>query len=175
MPSPAALKKMIAQICKKGRAGEIPGNQGIILGVRDYAITAGVSGAEFEHEPVSLGRAGRRFWWAPFLLKINGKRYVVFFDPRRKKTLTRAACRFIFSIMHTYIREPNKLEYGDVGFIVLHFANSRNGARKVFAHVDDQSSYLTDKQIGGMIDAVYRIVDDVIERKKTSAPRRKVA
>jgi hypothetical protein len=83
MPSIQTLKKAAARNCKKGRKGEVSGNQAIVEALREYALAHNVVGAEFNFDAVLLGRAGKRTFWSPFLVQIDGKPYLPYFDPRR--------------------------------------------------------------------------------------------
>jgi hypothetical protein len=51
-------------------------------------MVARLTAADFLSDPVALGRAGKRSFWAPCVLKIDGKNYIPFFDPRRQNGLT---------------------------------------------------------------------------------------
>jgi hypothetical protein len=141
--------------------GEVEGNKSIGEGLLDYVAAHDVTAAEFISDPVALGRAGRRYFWSSYILKIDGKKYIPFFDPRRKNGLTAEAMRFVFSINHTHIRLLNPTEWGDVGFVIFQFEDSRKGARKAIPHFDTGVAFWTDKEIGTMIDETYRILDEI--------------
>jgi hypothetical protein len=161
--SPATKRQILAAIVRacNHAAGEAEGNKSIGEGFIDYVTAHSVTAAEFNFDPVALGRAGRRQFWEPFILQIDGKKYIPFFDPRRDDGLTAEARRFIFSIDHTYIRLANPTEFADVGFVVFQFEDTREKARKVIAHFDNGISFWTDKEIGAMIDEVYRVLDEI--------------
>jgi hypothetical protein len=101
----AQIKAAIGRACNHAR-GEVEGNKSIGEGLLDYVVTRDVTAAEFIIDPVALGRAGRRCFWESYILKIEGKKYIPFIDPRRKNGLTAEAMRFVFSINHTHIRLP---------------------------------------------------------------------
>jgi hypothetical protein len=80
---------------------------------------------------------------------------------RRQNGVTAEARRFVFSINHTHIRLLNPTEWGDVGFVIFQFENSRKGARKAIPHFDNGIKFWADTEIGGMIDEIYRILDEI--------------
>jgi len=125
------------------------------------AVGRACNHAPGEVDPVALGCAGKRSFWAPYVLKIDGKNYIPFFDPRRQNGLTAEARRFVFSINHTHIRLLNPTGWGDVGFVIFQFENSRKGAREAIPHFDNGIKFWTDTEIGGMIDEIYRILDEI--------------
>jgi hypothetical protein len=130
------VKAAIGRACNHA-PGKVEGNKGIGEGLLDYVTAHNVTAAEFISDPVALGRAGRRHFCDPYVLKIDGKKYIPFFDPRRENGLTVEAMRFVFSINHTHIRLLNSTEWGDVGFVIFQFENSRKGARKAIPHFDN--------------------------------------
>lgn len=168
LPSEKNLKDAVASLCKPG-SHRVKGNQDILLALRLYAIKHNVTGAYFEHDAVPLGRAGRRAFWKPYILEIDGKKYIPYFDPRLKNGLSKASMRFIFSVNNTYIREQDREKYGDVGFVIFQFERLKDGTRRVVAHFDSGVDFLTDKQIGEGIDAVYRLIDQIEAEKKKVA------
>jgi hypothetical protein len=154
------IKTAVARACISSR--EIKGNQSVAEGLYNYVVEHNVSAAVFDFPAVALGRAGLRSFWEPYLLKIDGKKYISFFDfrlgPRR---LTREARRFIFSIQNTFIRLANPTEFGDVGFVIFQFTAPINRVRQAVAYFDTGISFWRDEQIGAMIDAVYRALDEI--------------
>lgn len=147
------------------RKGEKKANRSVAFAIYDFMKENKATSAEFIHDPVPLGRAGKRVFWLPVILKIRGKRYITFIDPRLRKGLDDPARTFFFSIMNTYIRLQDEMQFGDVGFLILQLAQPNKGKREVIAHYDDGKLYWTDKQLGEMIDAVYRALDEIeIER-----------
>lgn len=161
--SPVTKRQILAAIVRSCNhaAGEVEGNKSIGEGFIDYVTAHNVMAAEFNFDQVALGRAGKRQFWEPFILKIDGKKYIPFFDPRRDNGLTAEAMRLIFSIDHTYIRLANPTEFADVGFVIFQFEDTREKARKVIAHFDNGVRFWDDKEIGTMIDETYRILDEV--------------
>lgn len=174
LPTASTLKKAVVRKCKKGRKGEVPGNQKIVEALREYSIAHKVIGAVFEHEPAPLGRAGKRHFWYPFILQIDGKKYIPYFDPRQDGGLTPAARRFIFSVNNTYIRLQDPTQYGDVGFVILQFETLKDGSRRVVAHFDNGVEFLSDKEIGALVDAVY-LTMDALEAEREAATKKKKA
>lgn len=141
---------------------EIKPNQSVAAGLHEYVTEHNVVAAMFDYPPVALGPAGLRSFWEPLLLRIDGKRYIPFFDLRQgPRRLTRDAWRFIFSIQHSHIRQANPTEFGDLGLVVLQFTSPINKVRKVVPHFDTGVSFWNDKNIGTMIDAVYRDLDEI--------------
>src|ERR1700687_968577 len=115
------LKAAVAADCIG--SSEIKNNQSVAEGLYNYVVEHQITAAAFDFPPITLGRAGTRSFWAPYLIKIDGRKYIPFLDFRQgPRRLTRDARRFIFSIQHTHIRLANPTEYGDVGFVILDIA-----------------------------------------------------
>ena len=154
------LKAAVADACIASR--DIRNNQSVADGLNNYVAERQIAVAAFDFPPITLGRAGTRSFWAPYILKIDGKRYIPFLDFRQgSRRLTRDARRFIFSIQHTHIRLANPTEYSDVGFVILEFTAVQNKVRSVVAYFDTGILFWSDSEIGTMIDAVYRAVDEI--------------
>jgi len=160
LPTIKQIKRAVARACISSR--EVKGNQSLAEGLYEYVVEHNVTAALVDLPPVALGRAGVRSFWQPYLLKIDGKKYIPFFDFRLgERRPTREARRFIFSVQYTYIRLANPTEFGDVGFVIFQFTAPINRVRKVVAYFDTGISFWNDAEIGTMIDAVYRVVDEL--------------
>lgn len=160
-PTKAQVKRAIARACNDG-PGEVKSNQGVGLGLYEFVEAHDVTAAEIEIGFVTMGPAGPRRFCAPYLLKIDGKKYIPFFDFRGETRLPSDARRFAFSFNHTHIRLANPTEFGDVGFVIFQFDTlNAEGVRKVIPHYDNGISFWTDKEIGVMIDETYRVLDEV--------------
>jgi hypothetical protein len=159
-------RDIVGRACNNG-PGEVDGNEGIAVGLWDYVKDHNVTAANLDLERVALGPAGRRQFWAPYILKIDGKKYIPFFDLRGRTKLTPDARRFVFSVNHTHIRLANPTEYGDVGLVIFQFgpleeADPQKGkTRKAIAHFDKGIVLWSDQDIGKMIDDVYRALDEI--------------
>jgi hypothetical protein len=154
------LKAAVADACIASR--DIKNNQSVADGLNNYVAERQIAVAAFDFPPITLGLAGTRSFWAPYILKIDGKKYIPFLDFRQgRRRLTRDARRFIFSIQHTHIRLANPTEYGDVGFVILEFTAVQNKVRSVVPYFDTGISFWSDPEIGAMIDAVYRALDEI--------------
>ncbi|HEY4115419.1 MAG TPA: hypothetical protein VGM17_15290 [Rhizomicrobium sp.] len=173
IPSEATLKKAIARKCKKGRVGEVPGNQKIVAALREYAIAHKVTGVEFQHDKVPLGKAGLRQFWSPFIIEIDGKKYIPYFDPRLDWQLSPEARRFVFSVNHTYIRAADPALFSDVGFAIFQFKKKADGSREIIVHFDDGVELWTDKEIGKMVDALFRMIEAVEAERATPDEKKK--
>ncbi len=155
------LEAFVADACLG--SSEIKNNQSVARGLYDYLEEHKIAAAPFDFPPVALGPAGTRSLWDPYLLKIDGRNYIPFLDFRQGRTrLTRDARRFIFSIQHTHIRLANPREYGDLGFVIFEFAARQGKVRSVSTYFDTGISFWNDSEIGTMIDAVYRVVDELL-------------
>ena len=164
--SPMTREQAVAAVARAcyARIGEIEGNKARAAGLSDYVAEHKVTAANLDLEQVSLGRAGRRSFWAPYILKIDGEKYIPFFDWRGRDTrLSSEGRRFVFSVNHAHIRLANPTEYGDVGLVIFQFEalDDKTKTRKAVAHFGDGISFWSDKDIGQMIDDVYRLLDEV--------------
>lgn len=154
------LKAAVANACIALR--DVKNNQSVADGLNNYVAERHVTVAAFDFPQITLGLAGARTFWAPYILKIEGKKYIPFLDFRQgDRRLTRDARRFIFSILNTHIRLANPTEYGDVGFVILEFAAPQSKVRSVVPYFDTGLSFWSDAEIGAMIDAVYRAIDEI--------------
>ena len=160
---PTARKRLrgaVADACIASR--DIKNNQSVADGLNYFVAERQIAVAPFDFPPIALGRAGTRIFWTSYILRIEGKKYIPFLDFRQgRRRLTRDARRFIFSILNTHIRLANPTEYGDVGFVILEFTAVQNKVRSVVPYFDRGTSFWSDPEIGAMIDAVYRAVDEI--------------
>lgn len=160
---PAATKRLKAAVAAACiGSSEIKNNQSVVVGLCNYVAEHQITAVPFDFPPVALGRAGARSFWAPYLLKIDGRKYIPFVDFRQGlRRLTRDARRFIFSIQHTHIRRANPTEYGDAGLVILEFAAVQSKVRSVVPYFDNGILFWSDQEIGAMIDVVYRAIDEI--------------
>lgn len=159
----AQIKALIKSNCTNAH-GELDNNLHLGEGLYDYAIAHDVTGAELNATPISLGRAGHRFFWERFILSIDGKRYIPFIDPRLPGTgLTSEARRLVFSIQHTHFALADPTLWRGVGFVIFQFDESKKGCRKVIPYFGDGITFWHDKQIARMIDDTYRLLDQIRE------------
>lgn len=160
---PTARKRLKAAVkvaCIATR--DVKNNQSVADGLNIFVAERRIAVAAFDFPKINLGRAGTKTFWAPYILKIDGKKYIPFLDYRQgPRRLTRDARRFVFSILNTHIRQANPTEYGDVGFVILEFAAPQSKVRIVVPYFDTGLSFWNDTEIGAMIDAVYRAVDEI--------------
>jgi len=154
------IKTIVGRACNNG-PGEIEGNQGIAVGLWDYVNEHKVTGATLDLEPVALGPAGRRQFWCPYILKIDGEKYIPFFDFRGDTRLPPEGRRFVFSVNHAHIRLANPTEYREAGFVIFQFEDLKDGTRKAVPHFDNGILFWSDKDIGKMIDEVYRLLGEI--------------
>lgn len=153
------------------RKGEIDANKHLAHGLRNYVQAHHVKSALFEHEPAGLGRAGKRHFWVPFILEIDGKRHFAFIDPRLEcggRRLDFESRRFVFSVMHSHLREQNPNKYGGYGLVIFQFGEPKKGAREAEVHFADKIRFWSADEIAKMIDAVYRILDQINAGKKAA-------
>jgi len=107
-PSKGEIRAAIERDSYDGR-GEKAGNKAVGEGFYDFVTAHKVTAAEFNFEPVALGPAGKRVFWARYILKIDGKKRIPFFDFRGETRLTPEAMRFVFS-GQSYSYPPSKPE-----------------------------------------------------------------
>jgi len=68
---------------------------------------------------------------------------------------------FVFSIQDTYVRQA-ATEYKNLGLVIFQFEKIKNGVRKALAtYAGDGAKFWSDKEIGSMIDEVYRVLDEI--------------
>lgn len=159
-----AEAKALAERCCINAHDELANNLALVDGLYDYAVAHNVTGAEFSIEPASLGRAGLRSLWEPFILKIDGRKYIPFIDPRLpQRGLISESRRLVFSVQNSHFRLSDQRLWGDTGSVILQFDYPKDGTRKVIAHFNDGADCWNDKQIAKMIDDTYRLLDEIRE------------
>lgn len=160
-PSKQQIKKYVADDCIA--PADIKGNQAIAEGLYDFVVKHDVTAAKSDfRRVVSLGRAGERKFWEPFFLLIDGKRYIPYLDFRQENTrLTTEAMRFVLSIQNTYVRLAAE-DYKNYGLVIFQFEQmDRKGVRKAVATYHNDAALWSDKEIGAMIDEVYRVLEEI--------------
>ncbi|MGB7127046.1 MAG: hypothetical protein WBD42_09500 [Methylovirgula sp.] len=164
LPASPASKETVKTIVARACIGskEVAGNEGIADGLYDWVAEHNVTSVGFDFHRVTLGRAGARQFWQPYLLNLGGKKYIPFFDFRQEpRCLTAEARRFVFSVNHSHICLGDPTQYGDAGLVIFQFGPLKNKVRKAIAHFDTGISFFTDKEINAMVDEVYRLLDDI--------------
>jgi hypothetical protein len=159
-PTKRQIKLSVGRDCIA--SDDVRRNQSIAEGLYDYVAAHNVTAAEFNFGAVALGRAGKRYFWTPYILKIDDKKYIPFFDFRQdRRGLVSEARRFVFSINHSHIRGAEIPEYRDIGFVIFQFGELKKGVREAIPYFDSGISFWTDKEIGTMIDETYLVLDEI--------------
>ena len=83
---------------------ELNANTAVARGLHDFATGARLLGREQEFYPLAVGAGRRVSYWLPMVLSHDDRPIIPFIDPRRSRGLSRAARRFVFSMMPEHIR-----------------------------------------------------------------------
>lgn len=119
---------------------------------------------------MAIGSLGLVRYWENFFVRLDERNSFLFIDYRRKKGLTAAARKFVFSMMHQQIRLSDP-DLFDANLLILQFPQWKTGRSIVDHHVNDSDLYsLT--ELGAMIDETYTIWLEVLFERKVTEPRR---
>jgi hypothetical protein len=121
----------------------------------EWGVRYGVTGVRHQFEPMMLSpSAGTVAYWHDIIIRLDGKSFVPFVDPRKDDCLTPEGRRFVFSIQHTHINEHP--DFKDIGFVIFQFTDTKVGSRQAVAHFSDGCEYRDFKVLQTMVDDTYR-------------------
>lgn len=150
---------------------ELNANLAVARGLHDFATAARLLGRAQEFFPLGLGTGQRVAYWLPMVLSHEGRPIVPFIDPRRSRGLSRAARRFVFSMMHEHIRAADP-DYEAVGLAIFQFGAPAEGLRAPILHTDDGVDLISLAELEVMVATTYAIWQDVCEDREEETRRR---
>jgi hypothetical protein len=113
-----------------------------------------ITGVRNSFRPMALSpSAGTVAYWHDIILRIDGKLFVPFIDPRKANCLTPEGRRFVFSLQHTHIHENP--DFANIGFVIFQFTNPKIGNREAISHFSDGCEFLDFKTLQSMVHETY--------------------
>jgi hypothetical protein len=123
--------------------------------------------------PMSLSVGEKVEYWLPMVTALKGAPLVIFIDPRRGKSLTAEARRFVFSMMHEHIRVANP-DFATARLGIVQFGEAVAGQRPVKLSTDEGVELFGFDQLDRMVRETYDIWREVSEAREDEV-RRKAA
>lgn len=150
---------------------ELKANIAVARGLHDFATVARMLGRAQEFFPLATGTGQRVAYWLPMVLSHEGRPIVPFIDPRRWRGLSRAARRFVFSMMHEHIRAADP-DYETVGLAIFQFGDPEDDLRAPILHMDDGVDLIPVAELEAMVAATYTLWQEVSEERDMETRRR---
>ncbi len=123
--------------------------------------------------PLSLSVGEKVEYWLPMVTALEGAPLVIFIDPRRGKSLTGEARRFVFSMMHEHIRAANP-DFATARLGIVQFGEAVEDQRPVKLSTDEGVELFGFDQLDQMVRETYDIWREVSEAREDEV-RRKAA
>lgn len=161
------IESSIRRCAKLG--DEQKANLAVAKGLYDYVTDHGITGRSHDFLALSLGIADKVRYWSPVVLNIGGRAVIPFFDPRRRKLLSKEGRRFVFSVMHERIRVADP-DFARVGLAIFQFSPSE--VRVPRAHFDDGIALVPFGELEAAILETYSIWLEVLMGRETEMRQR---
>ena len=163
------VRRNIRKACRRSKAERVANVQAA-WGLHNYAVENHISGQRHVFRPLLI--AGRDItFWSNMFLRIDGRLYVPFFDPRRTKGLTPAdPMRFVFSAMHEHIRAPEP-DFKDLGFVIFRFADTSQGPRVPVPFFDHEFKLFSFEELDRMVRETYETLAKVFADRAAAAKK----
>lgn len=161
-----------AQLGRKCRSDdELQANLRVARGLHQFATESNLLGRAQEFFPLAMGAEQKVVYWLPMVLSLEGRPLVPFIDPRRSRSLTREARRFVFSMMHERIRAVDP-DYEAIQLAIFQFGDVNVDRRNPVLHTDDGIELFTIDQMETMVKATYELWREVCEEREMDARRK---
>ena len=154
--------------CRSG--DELKANVAVARGLHEFATTSNMLGRAQDFFQLSMGTGQRVSYWLPMVLAHEGRPLVAFIDPRRSRGLTRAARRFVFSMMHQHIRVADP-DYESVRLAIFQFGDPTDNLRPPVLHTDDNIDLLPIAELEAMVGSTYALWQDVCQEREMETRR----
>jgi hypothetical protein len=165
-------EKISAVIARASKSDlEESANLRVAEGLYGFAAACGLIGRRHDIFPLPLGLSNKVTYWQSAVLTMDGKAVVPFYDPRRAKSLTEDARRFVFSVMHERIRASDP-DFAEVGFVIFQFERSAKGPRTPITYFDSSSQLFTFDDLDDMVRETYRIWQEICEDRAAETRRK---
>ena len=164
----ATVAELIWRRSKPG--DEYKSNLAVAQSLHAYSIAEGVRAREHEIRPLPLSLDMRVEYWWSFVMLIEGRPLIPFFDPRRSHRLTAIGRRFVFSMMHQAIRvaDPD-LEAIRLG--IFQFDTLDDGTRPIRLYTDEGVPLYGFDELDEMIRDTYATWEAVLQDRAADARR----
>ncbi len=93
---------------------------------------------------------------------------IPFFDPRKTNGLSEMPRRFVFSMMHEYVRN-RYVDCVDADLAVFNFENEGVGPRASIVHFSDDPQLIERDELANMVAVTYQLWLKVLERRQEDA------
>lgn len=125
----AQLELLVTRECR-GNSDKIAMNMPAVRSIRAFVDERSVEAFFLEELPMTLYPGMRYSFWAPILIRYDGKSRIVFMDLRRTNHLSASGTHFCFSVIHERFRvlDPN---FAKIGSEVWRFTNNTSRAIRV--------------------------------------------
>ncbi|MFL9824703.1 type VI toxin-antitoxin system SocB family DNA replication inhibitor toxin [Rhodoplanes sp. SY1] len=169
--TPFNLIADVIRSCSRSDDEEIA-NLRVAEALYNYTVEQKISGRKHEFFPMALGIGEKVVFWHSLVLALNSRPLVPFIDPRRQQTkLTKAARRFVFSMMYERIRVANP-DFAHVTLGILQFTTPDTGPRKPILYTDDGVELFSYDQLEDMVRETYAIWHEVCAERVAEARKR---
>jgi hypothetical protein len=152
-------------------AAELKANVAVARGLHDFATTAHMLGRAQEFSPLSISTGQRVSYWLPMVLSHEGQALVPFIEPRQSRGLTRAARRFVFSMMHEHIRAADP-DYEAVRMAIFQFSDPNGNARSPILYTDENVELIALADLEAMVSYTYALWQDICQERDMETHRR---
>ncbi|MBM7405003.1 MULTISPECIES: type VI toxin-antitoxin system SocB family DNA replication inhibitor toxin [Sphingomonas] len=170
-PSMEAIRKLIANRCTCD-AQEDSCLEVVDLFEEWYRRNA-TGAVERAIPSMAIGSLGLVRYWENFFARVRDQNTFLFIDYRRQKGLTKAARKFVFSMMHQQIRVSDP-DLHDASLLILQFPQWKSG-RSIVDHALLDDDLYSPSELSKMIDETYAIWLDILSERKTAEPVKRVA
>lgn len=128
------IERSIAAACNRGE-DQLAANLAVGEALFKFAADHRIKGRSREFYGMPVGTSTSIRFWSPMVISVDGTPVIPFIDPRKSKSLDKAARTFVFSVMHERIRvlEP---DFRDVRLGIFQFS-CEGEARKAVLHTDE--------------------------------------
>lgn len=150
---------------------ELEANLAVARGLHNFATTARMLGRSQDFFPLALGTGQQVAYWLPMVLSLDSQPIVPFIDPRKSKGLSKAARRFVFSMMHEHIRAADP-DYESVRLAIFRLGDPADGVRAPVLFTEEGIDLIPLNELEAMVASTYALWQEVLEERETEARRR---
>ena len=169
---PTAWPIVEAKVRAKCRSeDELKANTAVAEGLHHFATTVQMLGRAQEFFSLSMSTGQRVTYWLPMVLSYEDRPIIPFIDPRKSRGLSRAARRFVFSMMHEHIRAADP-DYEMVGLGIFQFGDGEDSARVPHLHTDDGVELIPLLELESMVASTYALWKEISEEREVETRRR---
>lgn len=169
---PTAWPIVESRLREKCRSeAELKANIAVARGLHNFAMNAQMLGREQDFLSLSMTTGQRVSYWLPMVLSHEGQPIVPFIDPRHSKGLTKAARRFVFSMMHQHIRVADP-DYESVQLAIFQFGDTKEDTRSPVMHSDENIELFSLDELESMVSDTYSLWQEVSLEREMDTRRR---